>query len=47
MIAWDAQSGYANDLIRGSPEHNGAHARLLELAVKRYCGSEFEGDEIA
>jgi hypothetical protein len=38
--AWDAQSGYTRDLVAGSPEHAGAHARLLELAVE--MDSDFE-----
>lgn len=33
-VAWHEQSGYPNELVAGSPEHGGAHARLLELAVE-------------
>jgi hypothetical protein len=40
MITWDAQSGYTNHLVPGSPEHSGAHARLLELTV--VTESDFE-----
>ena len=40
MVAWDAQSGYTKYLAPGSPEHSGAHARLLELAVE--IESDFE-----
>lgn len=40
VIAWDAQTGHANDLVPGSPEHSGAHARLLELGVE--MESDFE-----
>jgi hypothetical protein len=40
MITWDAQLGYTNYLVPGSPEHSGAHARLLELAVE--MESDFE-----
>ena len=39
-IPWDAQTGYPKDLISGSPDHNGAHDRLLELAVE--MESDFE-----
>jgi hypothetical protein len=39
-VEWDEQSGYPNDLVAGSPEHSGAHARLLELAVE--MESDFE-----
>jgi hypothetical protein len=39
-IAWEEQSGYPNDLVAGSPEHSGAHERLLELAVE--MESDFE-----
>ncbi len=38
-VEW-AQSGYPNDLVPSSPEHSGAHARLLELAVE--MESDFE-----
>ena len=39
-IAWEEQSGYPNDLVAGSPEHSGAHARFMELAVE--IESDFE-----
>jgi hypothetical protein len=39
-VPWDAQLGYPNDLLSGSPEHSGEHARLLELAVE--MESDFE-----
>src|ERR1035437_7921908 len=39
-VAWDDQSGYATDLVTCSPEHHGAHMRLLELAVE--MESDFE-----
>jgi hypothetical protein len=39
-VAWGEQSGYPNGLVAGSPEHSGAHARLLELAVE--MESDFE-----
>jgi hypothetical protein len=34
FIEWDQQSGYPNELANCSPEHSGAHARLLELAIE-------------
>jgi hypothetical protein len=39
-IGWDEQSGYFNGLVAGSPEHSGAHSRLLELAIE--MESDFE-----
>ena len=39
-IRWDQQSGYPNELDAGSPEHSGAHSRLLELAIE--MKSDFE-----
>lgn len=39
-IGWDEQSGYPNELANGSPEHSGAHTRLLELAIEKE--SDFE-----
>jgi hypothetical protein len=33
-ISWDRQTGFTNKLISCSPEHHGAHDRLLELAVE-------------
>jgi hypothetical protein len=33
-IAWDEHTGYPDRLKSGSPEHSGAHLRLLELAVE-------------
>lgn len=39
-IAWDDQTGYADELEAGSPEHNSAHNRFLELAIE--MESDFE-----
>jgi len=39
-IGWSEQTGYSNELAAGSPEHSGAHARLLELAIE--MDSDFE-----
>jgi hypothetical protein len=33
-IAWDKQTGFSSGLAAGSPEHGGAHERLLELAIE-------------
>jgi len=52
-VEWDEQSGYPDDLVAGSPEHSGAHARLLELAVEMesdfepYGKRSREGDDCA
>lgn len=40
VTAWEEHSGYPNDLVEGSPEHGGAHERLLTLAVE--MDSDFE-----
>jgi hypothetical protein len=46
IVDWQAHgsvgshSGYPKDLVPGSPEHSGAHDRLLELAVE--MESDFE-----
>jgi hypothetical protein len=39
-VSWDEQTGFASKLVSGSPEHHGAHERLLELAVE--LESDFE-----
>jgi hypothetical protein len=39
-VDWDTQTGYPNELENGSPEHHGAHQRLLELTVE--MESDFE-----
>jgi len=39
-VSWDEQTGFTNKLVSCSPEHHGAHDRLLELAVE--MDSDFE-----
>jgi len=39
-IGWDEQSRYPNELAAGSPEHSGAHSRLLDLAIGMESGFE-------
>ena len=33
-VDWDNQTGFPSDLASCSPEHSGAHERLLELAME-------------
>jgi hypothetical protein len=39
-VSWDEQTGFPSKLVSGSPEHDGAHDRLLGLAVE--MESDFE-----
>lgn len=39
-VDWHDQTGFTSDIANVSPEHHGAHERLLELAVE--MDSDFE-----
>ena len=43
-VDWDNQTGFSSDLASCSPEHSGAHERLLELAIEMETDFEPYGE---